>query len=139
MHYSENYKRILAFIIDAIIVGIVHYILVSIFGFNAFNFPIWTLPNGMHLNVSLLSTFIFIVYFTLFDSSKLKGSPGKKILKLSILNDDFTKINIYKAFLRSMLKSFSFSILFIGFIPAFFSDDKKSLHDKLTGTIVVND
>lgn len=139
MIYSQNYKRVLALIIDMIIIGIIHYTLVSTLGFNAFNFPIWTFPNGMHFNISLLSTLVFIIYFTLFDFSSLKGSPGKKILSISVVKDDNSKMNLTKSLLRAVIKSFSFSVLFIGFIPAFFSENKKSLHDKIAGTVVIDD
>jgi uncharacterized RDD family membrane protein YckC len=138
MNYSQIYKRVLSFIVDAIIVGLIHYELVSYFGLSALNFRILDLANGMHLSISLLSMSIFIIYFTVFDASILKGSPGKKLFSIIIVNDDSTRITIYKSFLRSVLKLISFTVFFVGFIPAFFSDDKKSLHDKLLRTVVIN-
>ncbi len=106
------------------------------------------------------------VYFAYFDSNRGKRTFGKRVLKLSVLDNENRKITFGKSFKRTLLKLAPWEIAHIGVIfptPMYFENepdiriltivgillfvvyiasillnsDKQSIYDKLIGTKVV--
>jgi uncharacterized RDD family membrane protein YckC len=66
-------------------------------------------------------------------------SLGKKIMKLRVRGDQAYTISLSKAFQRELIFKPISMILLVGFIMPFFTENQKSLHDKLAGTMVIKD
>lgn len=137
----ENYKpagfwiRFLANIIDSVLIYILAVLIAFIIGDNLFFNP----PDTLYTSVSedtanLVYLVIFIIIFT---ASKFKGSPGKLVCRIQVLNIDMTKISILKSIGRVLAYIVSAIPLFIGFMMAGWNKEKKALHDMICGTRVV--
>ncbi|MNW62045.1 RDD family protein [compost metagenome] len=78
------------------------------------------------------------MYYSIFESSKLQGTPGKKALGIIVVNSRFERITFGHATGRYWIKILSFLTLYIGFIMAGFTEKKQALHDKIVSTYVVD-
>jgi uncharacterized RDD family membrane protein YckC len=64
---------------------------------------------------------------------------GKMIAKIKVIDyENFGKVSLTNAILRSMGRILSEMIFYIGFIIAFYSDSKQTFHDKIGKTLVVD-
>ncbi len=79
---------------------------------------------------------IIVPYFVLAESSRWQATIGKKIFGLKVGDFEGKRISVGKAFLRLFGKFLSGQILLIGYLMAFFTNKKQSLHDFLAGTFV---
>ncbi|ASK60962.1 RDD family protein [Virgibacillus phasianinus] len=84
--------------------------------------------------VNLLYPVIFIIFFT---ASKYKGSPGKMICRIQVLNVDGSQISLWKSVGRYFAYFISAITLLIGFMMAGWNEEKKALHDMICDTRVV--
>lgn len=94
--YAGVIARVLAYIVDAIILGIVSYFV------------------GEALGKGSLSTIITIilqlVYFAVMEGSKFQASPGKLLFKMKVTNENGERLSMVKAGARYLVLSV-FSIL----------------------------
>jgi len=64
---------------------------------------------------------------------------GKIVMKLRVIDfNHFGRITFSQALIRSLLRIVSELFFYFGFILAFFTDSKQTLHDKFGRTLVVN-
>ena len=64
---------------------------------------------------------------------------GKIVMKLRVIDfNHFGRITFSQALIRSLLRIVSELFFYFGFIIAFFTDSKQTLHDKFGRTLVVN-
>lgn len=82
----------------------------------------------------LIYAVVFIIIFT---ASKYKGSPGKIICRIEVVDLDMTQIGIGKSIGRYFSYVLSGIIFFIGFIMIGLNKEKKGLHDIICNTRVV--
>ncbi|GGB46854.1 hypothetical protein GCM10011409_25470 [Lentibacillus populi] len=84
---------------------------------------------------NLIYVVIFVIIFT---GSKFKGSLGKLICQIQVLNSrDMTQISLLKSIGRAFAYVISAIPLLIGFMMAGWNKEKKALHDIICGTRVV--
>jgi uncharacterized RDD family membrane protein YckC len=120
--------RVLAYIIDAILVAVVANILGAIFFRGNLQGS-----NGLGLILSA-------AYFTWVWSS---ASPwpgqtvGMKLLNLKVIKTDGSLLEVSQAFIRWIGLFVSFLVIFIGVIWVAFDPNKQGWHDKIAGTYVV--
>lgn len=154
--YAGFWKRFLALIIDAIILGIVNWIILtpilvamgitvgSAFPFD-FSDPesldiaalIGTL-SAMFGVAWIVQNIVQILYHTLMESSKFQGSLGKLALNIIVTDMNGGKLDFTKALVRNLCKIISNFTFLIGYIIAGFTAKKQALHDMIAGTLVVN-
>ena len=119
--------RVVAFILDSIIVGVVNGIIAAIL-------------NSSTTGRSGLQTLLGIIYFTYFWSA---NSPwpgqtvGDKLLNLRVIRTDGTDLTIAQALIRYVGLFISIIVIFIGVIWVAFDPNKQGWHDKIAGTYVV--
>lgn len=119
--------RVVAFIIDSIIVGVVNSIIAAILSSSA------TGRSG-------IQTLLGIIYFTYFwsASSPWPGQTvGDKLLSLRVIRTDGSDLSIVQAFIRYVGLFISFLVIFIGVIWVAFDPNKQGWHDKIAGTYVI--
>jgi uncharacterized RDD family membrane protein YckC len=60
-------------------------------------------------------------------------------MKLRVIDfNNFTRVTFAQSFIRAMARIVSESFFYIGFLMAYFTDSKQTLHDKFGKTLVVN-
>ena len=119
--------RVLAFIIDSIILYVVNLI-------------VGVVLNPSTTGRSGIQTLLGIIYFTYFwsASSLWPGQTvGDKLLNLRVIKTDGTDLTIVQAFIRYVGLVVSFIVIFIGVIWVAFDPNKQGWHDKIAGTYVI--
>jgi uncharacterized RDD family membrane protein YckC len=119
--------RVVAFIIDSIIVGVVNAIIAAILSSST---------SGR----TGIQTLLGIIYFTYFwsASSPWPGQTiGDKVLNLRVIRTDGSDLTIVQALIRYVGLVVSFLVIFIGVIWVAFDPNKQGWADKIAGTYVI--
>jgi len=96
-----------------------------------------SLPYSDMLKLQLILYFAIIVNDLIGELSPMKGSPGKKVCGMVVVDIDGTGLTMGKALLRSIGKIISLSFYGLGFLSIFFSEHNQAMHDYLAKTYVV--
>jgi len=89
------------------------------------------------INAPILYFFLCGLYFVAAESLPLKGSFGKRILRLRVTDLNGRRIGPGRAVKRHLARGLSGAVWGVGFIMAGFTARKQALHDILAGTLVV--
>ena len=139
--YAGFWIRLLAKLIDGLIVGVVFGIPVAILMFrglmsgNPPNFQSWigyftsTPWQALEAAIGLLYSGFFL--------GRFGATPGKMALGLKVVHPDGAPISYGRAFGRSAAEIISRLICFIGYIIAGFDVQKRALHDHIASTRVI--
>jgi uncharacterized RDD family membrane protein YckC len=131
--YGGFWIRLVAYIIDAILLSIAYGIAGSVLGFNVFATDIEHYsPTG-----NLISLLVGWLYFALLESSERGATVGKMAMGLRVVTDTGERLSFLNATGRYFAKIISAIILCIGFIMIAFTDRKRGLHDMIAGTLVI--
>jgi len=133
--------RVLAFIIDNILLS---FLIVNIH-IPGFEFPRATsmaelskIPVRSLMLLNLSFGVVFIVYNTVFEASKLRGSIGKMVCRLQVVDEDGKKLTVLKALGRNFGAILSSMIYGLPFLTYFFSEQKQTWYDKLMKAYTIN-
>lgn len=135
--------RLLSALLDGFILGIVQkssttlvLFLASLSGLPFNNFQ--KLPPSWQFSVIILN-FVGSYFIILRPIKKYGQTPGKRILKLKILNDDFVvNFSWWQIIFREFFaKIITLSLFFVSGPMIIFRTDKRVLHDFICGTRVV--
>ena len=85
----------------------------------------------------LIPLIVTLFYFIYYPASKYKGTFGKQMLGLIIVDNDGNQISLGRSFLRFIGSIISSIIIYLGFIMIGFTEKKQGLHDFIGGTLVV--
>jgi len=133
--FAGFWIRVLAYIIDAIViwivVGIVAYLAIgpSVMGGAA--------PSSGRSALSLILLVFEWLYFAGLESSAWRGTLGKKACGLIVADLEGNRISFLRATGRFFAKIISAIILLIGFMMVGWTHRKQGLHDKIAGTVVL--
>jgi len=143
MNYAGFWVRLVAFIIDAIIVGIAGGIVGFVLGFGLGLSMGANGANESEIAAAagavgyIAGVVINWLYFTLYESSAKQATIGKSAMGIIVTNLNSERITFGKANARYWGKIISGLILLIGFIMAGLTAKKQALHDIMAGTIVI--
>jgi len=127
--YASFVQRLVAYIVDGLIVGIAQVIIGFILGA--------ILPASLASVVSgVIGLIIGIGYFAYLESSEKQATIGKQLMKLKVTDIDGGRISMGTAILRYLAKILSALILMVGFLMVLFTEKKQGLHDILAKTLV---
>lgn len=138
--YAGFWIRLLAYLLDSIIVSIVSCPLGVVVGMMGVitevdeNSPQMFFGN---MFVNVISLIIGWLYFSLTESSSWQATVGKRLLSLRVTDMNGNRLNFGRATGRYFGKVLSSMICLIGFIMVAFSEKKQGLHDLLANTLVV--
>ena len=134
--YSGFWKRFAAFLIDAIIVGLVILIISAGMGFSV------GLGGVGGPGASLLGILIAVaapwLYWAGMESSRHQATIGKMALGMAVTDNLQNRMTFMRASARYYGKYLSSMTLLVGFIMAGFTERKQALHDMLAGSVVVD-
>jgi len=130
-NYGGFWIRLVAYVLDAIILGIP--IAILRFALNPSD------PSSGHpVLVFVLTVIIEVAYFAGFWSSGLQATLGQKICGLRVVSaTDFGKVSFGRAVGRFFAMILSGLIFCIGFLMIAFTERKQGLHDMIAGTYVI--
>jgi uncharacterized RDD family membrane protein YckC len=130
--YGGFWIRVVAYIIDAVILGIIGSIINILFHTN----PTDTQSQTTTL-ASLINFAIGIAYFVGF-WSYWSATPGQRLLRLRVVDANTGQpISAGKAILRYIGLIIAFLVCFIGVIWVAFDARKQGWQDKIAGTVVL--
>ncbi len=146
---ASTQKRITAFVIDDLVIA---FLLIIIF-YNQLTAIVSHLPtvitpesidvfkeeiNQFSVNNLLLIIALKVLYHTFFIWQN-GMTLGKYFMKIQVIELDTNQYpTLPKALLRSALRIVSEAFFYLGFLLAFFLPLKQTLHDKLSGSVVVD-
>lgn len=116
--YASLSRRFGAFLIDAVIVGILGAIADNII----------TFLGGLA---------VWFFYAPILESSEVRATIGKHLMGIQVSDLTGRRISFRASLVRNVLKLVSAAIVFIGFFFALFTKRKQTLHDMLADTVVV--
>ena len=125
--------RVVAYIIDAIVLGVASAILAMMLGGSFLADP----GSSGDLIANLVSIVVGWLYFALLESSTRGATLGKMAVGLRVVTNDGQQLSFLHATGRYFAKFISAIILCIGFIMVAFSERNRGLHDMIAGTLVV--
>ncbi len=130
--YAGFWKRVGAWVIDAIIVTIVQSIVsVIIMGGQSGG-------AGATVAANVVGFMIGLVYGAGMESSSKQATLGKMALGIVVTDMNGGRITFMRATGRYLAKIISALILLIGYLMVAFTRRKQGLHDLMAGTLVVN-
>jgi len=129
--YGGFWIRFVAYIIDAILLGIVGGVVASLFGVSMMQTD-WDDPT-----INLVSLVVGWLYFALLESSERGATVGKMAMGLRVVTSQGQRLSFMNATGRYFAKFISAIILGIGFIMIAFTDKKRGLHDIIADTLVI--
>lgn len=152
--YAGFWLRLIALIIDGIVVSIVEFIvfvpLLSALGLGfvgAMSDMDMEEPGNIVGLVGaivaaagaywILATAIQILYFSIMESSNSQATLGKMAMGIKVTDMQGGRLDFTKAFLRNFCKLISNFTLLIGYIMAGFTEKRQALHDLIAGALVV--
>jgi uncharacterized RDD family membrane protein YckC len=149
--YASFWLRLVALIIDYIIIYIVHIFVVlpilSMFGIvnlvaptdlNEENSIAFLYDMAAPLLIaSTLTLFISWFYYASFESGSRQATPGKLTVGLIVTDLEGGRITFLQATARFFSKIISSLIFYIGYLIAAFTAKNQALHDIIAGTLVL--
>ncbi|MBX4189022.1 RDD family protein [Candidatus Parcubacteria bacterium] len=137
--YAGFWKRVLAVILDGLIVGAA----MSVLGFGGWPMhgpavygPKFYASFGASAGVVKIA--LGWLYYSLLESSKYQATLGKMALGIKVTDLSGARVDFARATGRYFGKILSGIILGIGFLMVAFTAKKQGLHDILAKTLVVN-
>lgn len=128
MIYAGFWKRVAAFLIDSLILLILS---IPFAFFSLIDTLVWVYYIG--------SITLNWLYFAFFESGGWMATPGKKLLKINVVDLNGSRISFKRATGRYFAKFLSVMILGIGYLMAAFTRRKQALHDIIADTLVASD
>ena len=132
--YGGFWIRLVAYIIDAILISLVFGVVTSIFGVRYIDMDDM---SRIDPTVNLLSLAVAWLYFALMESSERGATVGKMAMGLRVVTNDGKRLSFMNATGRYFAKILSAMIFCIGFIMIAFTDRKRGLHDMIASTLVI--
>jgi uncharacterized RDD family membrane protein YckC len=136
--------RLLAFILDYVIVSVVFGLAFTILASRGALPRMQSIDDFLKLSSSQLLTMRIVIFGTLIiynaigEASGMKGSLGKKICGIVVVNTDGEGLSFGIALVRSIGKVVSIFVIWgLGTLSIFFTDNRQSLHDLVARTYVV--
>ncbi len=133
MEYAGFWKRVLAYIIDAILLFVATAPIAFLLGEPILN----TTEGAGFRTADIINTVIGVAFFVGFESSSFQATPGKMALGLIVTDSNGGRITPLRALGRYAAKILSAVILLIGFIMVAFTERKQGLHDLIANTLVI--
>jgi uncharacterized RDD family membrane protein YckC len=117
MVYAGFGTRLLARLIDALILFVPMVIISRIFPYASF--------------------IVAILYYPVFLSSPLKGTPGNAIMRTAVVTTTGQQLPFLKSIIRYVVSFVSAMLLFFGYLMSLFTEKKQTFHDLIAETLVI--
>ena len=129
-------SRIRAFVIDDISITLLVVVILwdKLSAANSDVLALMTIMNQAFIQIVILK-FLYQTIFIWYYGATL----GKFVAKIKVIDfDNFGKVSLLNAAIRSFGRIISESFFYLGFILAYYTDSRQTFHDKFGKTLVVN-
>jgi len=133
IEYAGFWKRLLAFIIDTVLLWVVQMIITLILALVIDSAGVAYMVFSMALQIT-----ISWLYYAIQESSSSQATIGKRALGIIVTDLGGKRISFGRATGRYFAKIISGLILLIGYIMIAFTKKKQGLHDIIADTLVVS-
>ena len=126
-----------ALAVDALIVNVAFLALaalVALVASLAGGVPTWLGAALSGVGLALTATAYFVFFWAVSGST-----PGMALARLRVVTTDGRPLGPWRSFVRLVGLVLSIAIVFLGFLPALFTQRRQALQDFLAGTVVVRD
>lgn len=120
--YASVWKRFFAFLIDAAVFVVLFWLLAKLFN---------------SLTVSMVLLVLIWLYYAALESSPLQASLGKIIMGIKVVDSKGRRLSFVKATKRLVSRLYTNITFYFGFFIAAFDKKKKTLHDKISKSMVI--
>lgn len=144
--YAGFWKRVAAYFIDSLIVGMVGGVIAMVIGM-VLGIGMAGLGSGdtmgagfiaIQLLTNLISIGLSAAYYAGFHASSGKATLGKMAVGIKVVRSNGERITIARGIGRYFAAMLSGLILCIGYLMAAFTERKQGLHDMICDTLVVD-
>lgn len=142
VNYGGFWIRFLATIIDTAVVmvvtaliGVVLKVPKGVISEMVFGDELYLSTHPLY---SLLLIIVGILYFVGLPATPWRGTVGKKVLGLEIVDTNGDTISIFRSIIRNIARIFSSLLLGLGYVIAAFHPKKRALHDLIANTYVID-
>jgi len=142
--FAGFWKRFLAFLIDFVAVSIVGFIINFSLGLcigivlGMMHVETMTIRVVAGLFGLIFGLILHLLYWSIFESSKLQATPGKLALGIVVTDAVGGRITFWRALGRNAAKLISSFFFCLGYIICSFTERRQAAHDLLAGTLVVD-
>ncbi len=141
--YAGFWIRVVAAIIDSIILGVVNTILqftllrpmLGLTDLSSNPASLFAFAGAMGV-LGMVNLLIACSYEAIF-VAQMGATPGKMALGMKVVRPDGSRVDLGRAAGRYFAKLLSMIVLFIGYIMVGFDSEKRGLHDMICDTRVV--
>lgn len=136
LELATTRKRAMAFVIDDLLITFVSIVMLwdQISASGGEMIGVLTIMNQAFIQIVAIK----VIYHTFF-IWYYGATIGKSIMKLRVIDyENFGRVNLLGSFFRAFGRIISESIFYIGFLFAFYTESRQTLHDKIGKTLVVN-
>lgn len=130
--YAGFWRRCAAILVDMALILIVDVALIA-----ALTVASPKAHDGAQATVTLIMMVAGWLYFALFESSKLQGTPGKLVLRIRVTDLQGSRIGFWHSTGRNVARILSGIPLYTGYIAAGISRRRQAFHDMVANTLVV--
>lgn len=132
---AANSKRIWSFTIDSILMNII-YVVILFDQIQLLNTPEEVLAFAKE--TAWILAVLNVIYHTFFTWQNGQ-TLGKNIMKIKVVSiETGDGITLTMSLLRALVRVVGESLFYLGFLPAFFSPTRQTLHDRVSRSIIVN-
>jgi len=154
--YAGLGRRVVAFIVDAIIILLLDLVVMAVLGLtrgiqNSYFYLVQHVPVDQLTTEGTLAAFLSTViaaygvllivipwlYFAGFESSRSQATPGKLLMHIVVTDMTGNKPTFARVTLRHFAKFISALIILIGFLMIGLTQKRQGLHDKIAGSLVL--
>ena len=154
--YAGLGRRIVAFIVDKILILLLDVVAVAILGLfrglqNLYFFAVQQAPveslttegTSAALFGSIVAAYGMVIivipwlYFAGFESSRSQATPGKLLMRIIVTDLEGNKPTFARVTLRHFAKFISTLIILLGFLMIGLTKKRQGLHDKIAGCLVL--
>jgi uncharacterized RDD family membrane protein YckC len=136
--YGGFWIRVVAYIIDAVVLGIASSVLFGLFGISLVptDFSNYDLPQSF-VWINLAWVAVVWLYFALLESAPRGATIGKMALGLRVVTGDGQQLSFLNATGRYFAKILSGMFFCIGYMMVGWTERKRGLHDMIANTVVI--
>jgi len=154
--YAGLGRRIVAFIVDLILILLLDAVTVAFLGLfrglqNLYFFAVrhasvdslTTEGTSAALFGSIIAAYGIVIivipwlYYAGFESSRSQATPGKLLMRIVVTDLDGNKPSFARVTLRHFAKFISTLVIFLGFLMIGLTSKRQGLHDKIAGCLVL--
>ena len=136
LELASSKKRLYSFVVDDLLVTFIAMFILwnPIQNANGNYETIVAIINAAFIQIVIIKV-IYQSFFLWYYGSTL----GKMLFKIRVINfEHFGKITFAQSVLRASSRIISESIFYLGFMLAYYTKSRQTLHDKIAKTLVVN-